>query len=84
MLEDAGFTEIRVDAVGIERRAPDFAAWWAMQLDLSAATREVLERVSTEEAEAVAAEVAARFAPYTNAAGELAVPGRTLVAVATA
>jgi len=55
-----------------------------MQLDLSAATHEALERVGTDEAEAVAAEVAARFAPYTNAAGELAVPGRTLVAVATA
>ena len=35
MLEEAGFTEIELDAVEISRDAPDFDSWWATHLDLS-------------------------------------------------
>jgi ubiquinone/menaquinone biosynthesis C-methylase UbiE len=34
-LEEAGFTEIEIDAIDLERRAPSFEAWWEMQLDMS-------------------------------------------------
>jgi SAM-dependent methyltransferase len=84
MLEDAGFSEIRIDSVEIARTAPEFDSWWAMQLDLSVMTRRAFEKADEEQTMAVEAEVAERFAPYTNASGELSVPGRTHVAVAEA
>jgi ubiquinone/menaquinone biosynthesis C-methylase UbiE len=84
MLEEAGFAEIEIGTVDIVRAASDFAQWWAIQLDLSVATRTALERADAAQARAVEAEVARRFAPFTDAGGELAVPGRTLVARAEA
>jgi SAM-dependent methyltransferase len=84
MLEDAGFGGIEIDAVDLVRRADDFAHWWQTQLDLSVATRTALEQAGSAQVRAVEDAVAAGFAPYTAASGELAVPGRTLVAVAEA
>jgi SAM-dependent methyltransferase len=84
MLEEAGFTEIAIDAVEIMRSAPDFDSWWATHLDLSASTRAAFERADEAQTLAIETELAERLAPYTAASGELAVPGRTLVAVAQA
>lgn len=84
MLEEAGFAEIVVEAVDISRDAPEFDSWWATHLDLSATTRVAFEQADEAQTEAVEAELAARLAPYTAAGGALAVPGRTLVAVAEA
>ncbi|MGH2850787.1 MAG: class I SAM-dependent methyltransferase [Solirubrobacteraceae bacterium] len=84
MLEEAGFGEIRLGSVDIARRAPDFDSWWATQLDLSVSTRRAFEKADEEQTIAVEAEVAERFAPFTDASGALAVPGRTHVAVAEA
>jgi SAM-dependent methyltransferase len=84
MLEDAGFTEIAIDAIEISRVAPEFDTWWATHLDLSMSTRAAFELADELQTEAVEAELAARLAPYTALSGALAVPGRTLVAVAEA
>lgn len=84
MLEEAGFADIEIASVELVRRAGDFAQWWAMQLDLSVATRVALEGADPGQARSVEAEVAARFAPYTGPDGSLAVPGRSHVAVAEA
>ena len=84
MLEDAGFTEVRIDAIEVARRAPDFDSWWATHLDLSVATRTAFEKADGEQTLAIEAEIARRFAPYTAADGSLAVPGRTFVAAAEA
>ena len=84
MLEDAGFGAVRTDAIDVARRAPDFDSWWATHLDLSVATRTAIATADTEQTQAVEAEIARRFAAYTAADGSLAVPGRTLVAVAEA
>jgi SAM-dependent methyltransferase len=84
MLEEAGFTEIVIDAVDVVRSAPDFDSWWATHLDLSATSRASFERADEAQTAAIEAELAARLAPYTAASGELAVPGRTLVAAAQA
>jgi ubiquinone/menaquinone biosynthesis C-methylase UbiE len=82
-LEEAGFTEIEIDAVDLERRAPNFEAWWEMQLDLSP-SGEAVRKADPAVASAVAAEVAHQLGPYTAASGELVVPSRTLVALAGA
>jgi SAM-dependent methyltransferase len=84
MLEEAGFTDIVIDAVDLSRSAPDFDSWWATHLDLSATSRAAFEQADEARTAAIEAELAARLAPYTAASGELAVPGRTLVAVAQA
>jgi ubiquinone/menaquinone biosynthesis C-methylase UbiE len=84
MLEQAGFTEIVVDAVSISRAAPEFDSWWATHLDLSVSTRTAFEQAGEAQTEAIESVLAARLAPYTAASGALAVPGRTLVAVAEA
>jgi SAM-dependent methyltransferase len=84
MLEDAGFTEIAIDAIEISRVAPEFDTWWATHLDLSMSTRAAFELADELQTEAVKAELVARLAPYTALSGALAVPARTLVAVAEA
>jgi SAM-dependent methyltransferase len=84
MLEEAGFTDIVIDTVEISRSDRDFDSWWATHLDLSASSRASFEQADEQQTEAVEAELAARLAPYTSASGELAVPGRTLVAAAQA
>ena len=84
MLADAGFAGLRLDAIDIARRAPDFDSWWATHLDLSVATRTAFARADEEQTLAIEAEIARRFAPYTAADGSLAVPGRTFVAAAEA
>ncbi len=84
MLEEAGFAEIELDAVEISRDAPDFDSWWATHLDLSSSTRTAFEGADAAQTEAIESELAARLEPYTDAAGALSVPGRTLVAAAEA
>ncbi|HEY1778330.1 MAG TPA: methyltransferase domain-containing protein [Solirubrobacteraceae bacterium] len=84
MLEDAGFTDIEIDAVEVPRRAPDFDTWWAMHLDLSPATLAAFQQADEAQTEAVEAALAERLAPYTAEDGSLSVPGRTLVASAVA
>jgi SAM-dependent methyltransferase len=82
LLEEAGFEDIELDTVDLVRAAPNFGAWWEMHLDLTPsgpAVREAPEDV----ARAVAAEVEAEFAVYKTASG-LAVPGRNIVARASA
>ena len=83
-LEEAGFTDVEIDAVDVPREAPDFDTWWAMHLDLSAATLAAFREADDATTEAVEAELARRVAPYTAADGSLSVPGRTLVASAVA
>jgi SAM-dependent methyltransferase len=84
MLEEAGFTDIAIDTVEISRSDRDFDSWWATHLDLSAGSRASFAQADEQQTEAVEAELAARLEPYTAASGELAVPGRTLVAAAQA
>jgi len=84
MLEEAGFTDIEIDAVEVPRQAADFDSWWAMHLDLSAATLASFRQADETQTDAVEAELAQRLAPYTAADGSLSVPGRTLVASAVA
>jgi SAM-dependent methyltransferase len=84
LLEQAGFADVRVEAVDLRRRHTSFEELWDSTLDLSRAFHDaVLERPEPEIAEIHAA-LAERFAPYTAADGSLDIPGRTLVASAGA
>ncbi len=84
LLEQAGFVEVRIDALELVRRHASFAELWETTLDLSRAFHDaVLSRPASEIAE-IEASVAERFAPYTAADGTLEIPARTLVAAASA
>jgi SAM-dependent methyltransferase len=84
LLGDAGFTELRIEALDLERRHAGFAELWESTLDLSRSFHDaVLSRPNAEVA-AIEASLRERLAPYTGPGGELAVPGRTLVASASA
>jgi SAM-dependent methyltransferase len=84
MLEEAGFTEIVIDAVPVTRDAPDFDSWWAIHLDLSVATLRAFQKADEDQTVAIEAQLVERLRPYTTADGRISVPGRTHVASALA
>jgi ubiquinone/menaquinone biosynthesis C-methylase UbiE len=84
LLEEAGFEEIELDSVDVVQEAADFDAWWELRLDTSALTAAALEQAGAAQAQSVAAAVAKALAPFTDSAGAVAVPGRVLVAGASA
>jgi ubiquinone/menaquinone biosynthesis C-methylase UbiE len=84
LLEQAGFVEVDVQTVDLIRRHPDFAELWETTLDLSPSFHDAVLSCPAPEIAAIAASLAARFAPYTTADGALAIPARTLVASASA
>jgi SAM-dependent methyltransferase len=84
LLAQAGFTDIRVEALELPRRHPDFEELWETTLDLSRGFHDAVLSRPAEEIEQIKASLAQRFAPYTAADGTLAVPGRTLLACASA
>jgi ubiquinone/menaquinone biosynthesis C-methylase UbiE len=84
LLQQAGFAEIEVEALDLLRRHRDFEELWESTLDLSRLFHDaVLSRTEGEIAE-IKASLAERFAPYTSEDGTLAIPGRTLIACASA
>jgi SAM-dependent methyltransferase len=84
LLQEAGFEDVRVEGLDLNRRHASFEEFWDSTLDLSRALHDaVLDRPEPEIAEIHAA-LAERFAPYTAVDGSLEIPGRTLVASAGA
>jgi SAM-dependent methyltransferase len=84
LLADAGFTDVEVQALDLPRRHPDFEDLWETTLDLSRAFHDAVLSRPADEMDQIKASLAERFEPYTAADGSLAVPGRTLVARASA
>jgi SAM-dependent methyltransferase len=84
LLEHAGFAEVDVESLPLNRRHASFEEFWQTTLDLSRGFHDaVLERPQAEIEELEAA-VRARLEPFTSAAGVLDIPARTLVASASA
>jgi len=84
LLEQAGFAEVQVQRLDLARRHASFEELWDSTLDLSRVFHDaVLARAAAEIVE-LRASLAERFAPYTAPDGTLEVPGRTLLASASA
>jgi SAM-dependent methyltransferase len=84
LLDEAGFEDIEIDAVDLQRRHPDFDSFWETTLDMSRSFHDaVLERPEPEIAE-IREDLAKRLEPFTEADGALRIPARTLVAAADA
>jgi SAM-dependent methyltransferase len=84
LLEQAGFAEVRVETLELHRLHASFEEFWDSTLDLSRGLHDaILDRPEPEIAE-IRAALVERFAPFTAADGSLDIPGRTLVASASA
>ncbi len=84
LLEQAGFTEIRVEALDLERRHASFEELWEVTLDLSRVFHDTVLARPAAEVQEIKQAIALRFSRYASADGALAVPGRTLLASASA
>ena len=84
MLEAAGFVEVTVEAVEVEREYPGVDAFLEETLDLSLMFSDPYRALDEAGREKVSARMAALAAPYTAVDGSLRLPGRSLVAAANA
>jgi SAM-dependent methyltransferase len=84
LLEQAGFAEARVEAIDVAQRHASFDAFWETMLDISRELHDLVLAQPAPEIEEIRFSLAARLEPYTAADGTLAIPGRTLVATASA
>jgi SAM-dependent methyltransferase len=84
LLLTAGFEDVRVDAVDLVFRAASFDEWFDYQFDTSPALATALAAATPEQRDEVYEGIEARLAPFRGEDGALALPGRTLVAAASA
>jgi ubiquinone/menaquinone biosynthesis C-methylase UbiE len=84
LLEQAGFTDVALDAIPVEQRLPGFADYWETTLDISRALHDAVLSQPEQEIEQIRAALAAHLEPYTALDGSLRIPGSSLVAAASA
>lgn len=84
LLRDAGFTEVQTDTVDVKQRSDSFDAYWEQLLDMSPIVRDAVAGQGQQEIDALRAGLRERLGEFTAQDGSLAIPGRTIVAAATA
>ena len=84
LLEEAGFTEILVDTIAVEQRPGSFTDFWEATLDLSRNFHDAVLSLPEERMGEVRATLLTQLEPYTAQDGSLVIPGRSLVAAASA
>jgi SAM-dependent methyltransferase len=84
LLAEAGFTEAQVDAIDLVMAYRSFEDWWETTLDLSRPFADMIESRSATERADVQAGLRRALSPFAAPDDALVVPGRTLVAAATA
>jgi hypothetical protein len=83
-LEDAGFTDVRVEPLDFRFTYDSFDEWWRLSQALGRPLADLVEAMEPAQREDLLAKLRERFAPYATPDGGLDVPARALVAVATA
>jgi SAM-dependent methyltransferase len=84
LLESAGFLDVEVADVAIERPSGDLGAYIAETLELSAVFTAVWEELGDADRDRVTAKLAELAEPFRQEDGTLLFPGRSLVAAADA
>lgn len=85
LLGDAGFVEVHVEGVDLLYERDGFDAYWETQLDMSRTFHDAIMGLPEAEARSLREELRERLRPFTDAeSGALALPGRALVASASA
>lgn len=80
LLHDAGFTDVQVSPVALERRYLGVNQYVAETLELSPTFRSMYGELSAEEQAEVSARMAIGVQPFTAADGSVSLPGSSLVA----
>jgi SAM-dependent methyltransferase len=84
LLAQAGFAEIEVDAIDLAMAYRSFDDWWETTLDVSRPFAEMVEARPAAERDDIRAALQWALTPFAGPDGALVIPGRTLVAAATA
>ncbi len=84
LLLGAGFVQVSVQAVALERRYASVQAWIEESQDVSAMLRAIWEPLSAHDRAATLTEVSRLAAPFTGADGAVRLPGSSLAALAYA
>jgi SAM-dependent methyltransferase len=84
LLEEAGFAEVVVDAVQLDRTYESVQGWIEETIDLSRMFADVYDVLDAAERAQVGAKIASLAEPYTSERGSLRLTGRSLVAAASA
>jgi ubiquinone/menaquinone biosynthesis C-methylase UbiE len=84
LLHEAGFAEVRIEALELSRSHESFEELWETTLDLSRNFHDAVLARPQAEIEEIRRSLQERFAAFTAPGGALEVPGRTLVASASA
>jgi hypothetical protein len=84
LLEEAGFAEVEVEALDLAFAYADEDAWWEDRVALSVPFADALARVDADRRDRLREAIDTRLAEYRDESGGLTVPGRALVAAATA
>jgi SAM-dependent methyltransferase len=82
LLESAGFVEVEIGPVGVERAYDTVDDYIAETLDLSGMMREALQGLGEAERDAVSEKIRSLAEPFTAADGSLRLSGSSLVASA--
>jgi SAM-dependent methyltransferase len=84
LLEAAGFTDVLVESVEIERTYTDLDEYLGELFDLSQSFKRGLDGLSVAQRSDVRRRIAELLTPFTSEDGSLRMPGRSLAAVASA
>ena len=84
VLQDAGFVEVDVEAVDVTRRHETADAYLDATLDLSRPLADFMEHAEPAQAASVTDGIKRRVAAFAGPGGDIVLPGRSLVARASA
>jgi len=84
LLQQAGFAETDVQSLDVAQRHDSFDTFWEMTLDISRAFHDAVLSRPEPEIAAIRQGLAGRMEPFLKPDGSLEIPGRTLVASASA
>jgi SAM-dependent methyltransferase len=84
LLQNAGFVDVKVEPVAVERTYANARQLIGETLDLSMAFGELWRGLDGPRRDALATEIGRRVEPFAAADGQLRLPGRSLVAAADA
>lgn len=84
LVDDAGFTELELDAIEFDFTFADLDEWWEDRVTLSIPFADALAELDPEARERLRAAIDERLAKYARADGSLRLPARSLVGAATA
>jgi SAM-dependent methyltransferase len=84
LLESAGFQEIELDAIDLVQSHPGFDSFWETLLDVSRSFHDAVLSQEQAAIDEVHSELGRRLEPYRAEGGGFEIPGRSLVAAASA